>query len=267
MFFFESRIADCYLSLMDVSVHSTPDGSSAKFMQRPSLGRVVRLFEYQGRSSSGSTGSPSLSPVLSGPMPRSTRPSTRSVSRRSSRLRCSREAGERRAASPWSSPRTRPGRRPPGSMELRIGGEKPSALLLEKRRPDPRGDVPLGNPRQGDAELRDIGARVGGVEVESMQGKIIEPVPVDGLKAMGRQVGCLPDGPLGARTRPSSSDILMDLERLSREEECELAEINPLAITARWVHGRPRLKDNPRRQRPLQAPRVLAAAPRGPPGG
>jgi succinyl-CoA synthetase beta subunit len=69
------------------------------------------------------------------------------------------------------------------------------------------------------------------VDVESMQGKIIEPVPLGGLsleaaKSFAFKMNLL--GPL----EDQFVRILMDLERLCREEECELVEVNPLAVDA-----------------------------------
>ena len=67
-------------------------------------------------------------------------------------------------------------------MGLRIGGEKPSSLLIEKATPH-REEMYLSiTLDRGIRSFVIIGARVGGVDVEAMQGKIIEPVPVEGLR-------------------------------------------------------------------------------------
>ncbi len=114
-------------------------------------------------------------------------------------------------------------------LELRIGGEKPSAIILERvspRREEMYLSVALDRGRRSFVV---IGARVGGVDVESMQGKVIEPIPVEGLtQASAGSVASLMN--LSGRLEEQFIRILVDLERLSREEECELAEINPLAV-------------------------------------
>ncbi|MGD0638326.1 MAG: ATP-grasp domain-containing protein, partial [Nitrososphaerales archaeon] len=114
--------------------------------------------------------------------------------------------------------------------QLRIGGETPSALLLEKAAPL-REEMYLSiTLDRGTRSFVVIAARVGGVDVESMQGKIIEPVPVDGLKEWAaKSVGFRMN--LWGQDEARFVRILTDLERLCRELECELAEINPLAIT------------------------------------
>ena len=115
-------------------------------------------------------------------------------------------------------------------MELRIGGEKPSALLLERAAPH-REEMYLSVSLDRDKRsFVVIAARVGGMDVESLGGKIIEPIPVGGLaretaEAVASRMG-LPAGLSEHFVR-----LLKDLERLSREEECELVEVNPLAIT------------------------------------
>ena len=115
-------------------------------------------------------------------------------------------------------------------MELRIGGEKPDALLIERaspRREEMYLSVTLDRGRRSFVV---IGARVGGMDVESMQGKVIEPVPLEGLPpAAAKSIAFRMNiwGPLEEKFLP----VLIALEKLSREEECELAEINPLAVT------------------------------------
>lgn len=114
-------------------------------------------------------------------------------------------------------------------MGLRIGGEKPSSLLIEKATPH-REEMYLSvTLDRGIGSFVVIGARVGGVDVESMQGKIIEPIPADGLREpMAKSFAFRMN--LWGQDEAQFVRILMDLERLSREEECELAEVNPLAI-------------------------------------
>jgi succinyl-CoA synthetase beta subunit len=116
-------------------------------------------------------------------------------------------------------------------MQLRIGGELPSCLLLEKATPlreEMYLSVALDRGRRCYVV---IGARVGGVDVESMQGKIIDPVAPGGLTMEAAKTFAFKMnlwGPL----EEQFVRILMDLERLCREEECELVEVNPLAVDA-----------------------------------
>lgn len=114
-------------------------------------------------------------------------------------------------------------------MELRIGGEKPSALLLEKATPHGEEMYLSVTLDRGKRCFVVIGGRLGGVDVESMQGKVIEPVPIGGLgrplaEPMAAEMG------LTGEQGEQLVSIAMDLERLSREEECELVEVNPLAM-------------------------------------
>jgi succinyl-CoA synthetase beta subunit len=114
--------------------------------------------------------------------------------------------------------------------QLRIGGERPSSLLVERATPI-REEMYLSiTLDRGTRSFVIIGARVGGVDVESMQGKIMEPVPVDGLKEWAAKSVAFRMN-LWGQDEAQFVRILMDLERLCREEECELAEINPLAIS------------------------------------
>ena len=74
-----------------------------------------------------------------------------------------------------------------------------------------------------------IAARSGGVEVESLEGKMIEPIPVDGLPSgFPSKVASKLD--LTGNTSEQFQKILRAMETLSREQDCELVEINPLAV-------------------------------------
>lgn len=114
-------------------------------------------------------------------------------------------------------------------MQFEIGGEKPRALLLEKSIPH-REEMYLSIAL--DRESRSfvvIGARVGGVDVESLQGKVFEPIPVTGLSEMAAKSVAFRMNIWG-ELENKFVPILLNLERLAREEECELVEINPLAV-------------------------------------
>ncbi|MDG6916137.1 MAG: acetate--CoA ligase family protein [Nitrososphaerota archaeon] len=112
---------------------------------------------------------------------------------------------------------------------LSIGGEKPASLLIEEGYPHDREMYLSVTLDRGERSFVAIAAAAGGVEVESMKGKVIRKVPVEGIDA-GFAAGMASE--LGLPPRESSQfvKILLSLERLAREKECELAEINPLAV-------------------------------------
>ena len=112
---------------------------------------------------------------------------------------------------------------------LSIGGEKPSAILVEEAYAhDSEMYVSITLDR-GDRAFVTIAAIAGGIEVESMAGKVIRKIPLDGIDAdFAAEVASLLalKGVQAARF----NEILLSLERLAREKECELAEINPVAV-------------------------------------
>lgn len=112
---------------------------------------------------------------------------------------------------------------------LRIGGEKPTALLVEEGYPHDSEMYLSVTLDRGERSFVAIGARAGGVEVESLSGKVIRKVPVDGIDdkfAEDVASELRLEGSLAAQF----AKILLSLERLAREKECELAEINPIAV-------------------------------------
>lgn len=117
-------------------------------------------------------------------------------------------------------------------MELDIGGERPSALLAEEAFPHEREMYLSVTLDRGERSFVVIASEAGGVDVESLAGKVVEKIPVRGLDPIEA-------GDVAGKTgipndeRTTFVRILMNLERLSREEECELAEINPLAVGTR----------------------------------
>jgi len=116
-------------------------------------------------------------------------------------------------------------------LGLKIGGEPTRALLVEEPA-DHRDEMYLSvSLNRGRREFVALASKSGGTEVESQaKGAMVElPVPLDGLtegdaSALGAMLG------LQGTTASEFRTILIRLERLSREEECELAEINPLAV-------------------------------------
>jgi succinyl-CoA synthetase beta subunit len=114
-------------------------------------------------------------------------------------------------------------------FSLPIGGEKPSALLVEEAYPHDSEMYLSVSLDRGDRAFVTIAALAGGVDVESMSGKVIRKIPLEGIdEKFAAEVAALlklPQGRSGQFVK-----ILLSLERLAREKECELTEINPLAV-------------------------------------
>ena len=114
-------------------------------------------------------------------------------------------------------------------FNLAIGGEKPGSLLVEEAYPHDSEMYLSVTLDRGDRSFVTIGASAGGVDVESMSGKVIRKVPLEGIDdRFASEVAVLLKLPAGQAAQ--FVRILLSLERLSREKECELAEINPLAV-------------------------------------
>jgi succinyl-CoA synthetase beta subunit len=116
-------------------------------------------------------------------------------------------------------------------FNLSIGGEKPISVLVEESYPHQSELYLSVSLDRGERSFVVIAASAGGIDVESLSGKVIRKVPFEGInEQFAREVAAL----VGLR-EPSAGQfvtILLALERLSREKECELAEINPLAVGA-----------------------------------
>jgi succinyl-CoA synthetase beta subunit len=111
---------------------------------------------------------------------------------------------------------------------LSIGGEKPRAILVEEAYPHDEEMYLSITLDRGDRAFVAIAAAAGGIDVESMSGKVIRRVPLEGIdEKFATEVAALLG--LGEQEAKQYVDILLSLERLAREKECELAEINPLA--------------------------------------
>ncbi|MDE1852677.1 MAG: acetate--CoA ligase family protein [Thaumarchaeota archaeon] len=114
-------------------------------------------------------------------------------------------------------------------FDLSIGGEKPGSLLVEEAYPHDSEMYLSVSLDRGDRAFVTIAASAGGVDVESMTGKVIRKVPLEGIDAsFASEVA--DQLKLNQAQAPQFVRILLSLERLSREKECELAEINPLAV-------------------------------------
>ena len=114
-------------------------------------------------------------------------------------------------------------------FELPIGGERPACLLVEGAFSAEREMYLSVTLDRGERSFVVISASAGGVEVESMSGKVIRKITLDGIGgALAEEVAGLVG--LEGDTKAQFVKILLSLDRLSREKECELAEINPVAI-------------------------------------
>ncbi len=118
-------------------------------------------------------------------------------------------------------------------LGISVGGEPTSALLVEELC-EHSGEMYLSiSLDRGRREFVALASRSGGTEIDATAraGMVESPVPLDGLTgeaslAMSASLG------LEGRTSSEFISILLDLERLCREEECELTEVNPLAVGA-----------------------------------
>ncbi len=116
-------------------------------------------------------------------------------------------------------------------FNLSIGGEKTSALLVEEAFPHEKEMYVSVTLDRGERAFVVIATASGGIEVESVASKSVRKIPLTGIDAqfaaeVAHEVG------LKGPQADQFSRILLDLERLAREKECELAEINPLAVDA-----------------------------------
>ncbi len=114
-------------------------------------------------------------------------------------------------------------------FDLAIGGEKPKVILVEEAYPHDSEMYLSVSLDRGDRAFVTIAAAAGGIDVESMAGKVIRKVPLDGIdEQFAAEVATLLK--LQGSQASQFTGILLSLERLAREKECELAEINPLAV-------------------------------------
>jgi len=112
---------------------------------------------------------------------------------------------------------------------MTISGEKPGSLLLEEAYTHDRELYLSVTLDRGERAFVAIAAMAGGIDVESLSGKVIRRVPLEGIDMpFAANVASL----LNLQGQPALqfSMTLLALERLAREKECELAEINPLAM-------------------------------------
>ena len=112
---------------------------------------------------------------------------------------------------------------------LAIGGEKPASILVEESYPHQSELYLSVSLDRGERAFVAIAAAAGGVDVESLSDKVIRRVPLEGIDESFAGEVTTKLG-LSGPTAGQFTKILLRLEQLSREKECELAEINPLAV-------------------------------------
>ncbi len=114
-------------------------------------------------------------------------------------------------------------------LKLPIGGELPTGVLVEESFPHKRELYLSVTLDRGERAFVTIASAAGGIEVESMSGKVVRRIPLEGVDAgFAGEVSSLVG--LQGREAEQFASVLVRLDRLSREKDCELAEINPLAI-------------------------------------
>ena len=117
-------------------------------------------------------------------------------------------------------------------MNLEIGGERPSSVLVEVSVPHKTEMYLSITLDRGARAFVVISSKAGGVDVESLRGRVMQKISNKGItKAQAQSVAKKLH--LSGEERERFSRIVANLERLAREKECELAEINPLAVTKR----------------------------------
>ncbi len=115
---------------------------------------------------------------------------------------------------------------------LSIGGERPSSILVEEAFAHEKEMYLSVTLDRGERAFVAIASGAGGVDVESMAGKVVRKIPLSGIDSAfaGEVAKALS---LTGTQYSQFSTVLLELERMAREKECELAEINPLAVDSR----------------------------------
>src|SRR5438128_8990819 len=108
-------------------------------------------------------------------------------------------------------------------MNLEIGGERPSSVLVEASVPHQAEMYLSITLDRGARAFVVISSKAGGVEVESLKGRVVRKISNRGItKAEARSVAKKLH--LSGEKRGRFLRILANLERLSREKEGELAD-------------------------------------------
>jgi len=119
----------------------------------------------------------------------------------------------------------------PQVLDMEIKGERARAILLEKMAEIKRELYLSLFLNRSKRCYTVIASSEGGVEIESVKSQIIREVGMGNVDAeTASQVAS--DMQLEGESADQLADILQKLSRLTVEKEAELAEINPLAVTA-----------------------------------
>jgi succinyl-CoA synthetase beta subunit len=115
-------------------------------------------------------------------------------------------------------------------LSLSISGEKPSAILVEKAVRHGKEYYLSLTLDRGERSFVLIASPEGGVDVESLATKIVRKIPNSGLddKTAEEVASFLSEK---EDEREKIKGIVLSLEKMEREKECELAEVNPLCMT------------------------------------
>jgi succinyl-CoA synthetase beta subunit len=112
-------------------------------------------------------------------------------------------------------------------FSLSISGEKPKSLLIERAIPHSIEYYLSITLDRGERSFVIIASPEGGIDVESVRVKIVKKIQTEGLDLRtAEEVANFLSS--DKKEREKITEIIIALERLQREKECELAEINPL---------------------------------------
>ncbi len=198
-------------------------------IQRAGAALKVRLFEYQAKELFRSYGLPIPKSILAGDV-QSVLSAFRAL-KPPVALKAQVLAGGRGKAGGIAIVDSEPDaeREARRIFSLSISGEKPASLLVEEAYPHSSEMYLSVTLDRGERAFVAIASAAGGVEVESMAGKVVRRIPLEGMdQAFAAEVASLLK--LQGATSSQFSSMLLALEKLAREKECELAEINPLAV-------------------------------------
>lgn len=110
-------------------------------------------------------------------------------------------------------------------LSLNISGEKPRAILVEKAIKHEKEYYISISLDRGQRSFVLIASREGGIDVESLETKLVKKIPINGIDYdLAETISSY----LDQTATDKITNIVLSLERLHREKDCELVEINPL---------------------------------------
>jgi succinyl-CoA synthetase beta subunit len=201
----------------------------ARFIEQSRAGLSVRLFEYQAKDLFRSYGIPTLQSVLAQDASSAVAAFTKlggSVALKAQVLAGGRgKAGGIAIVDSAEKADSEAAR----ILGMSISGEKPSGLLVEEAYPHDSEMYLSVSLDRGERAFVTIATGSGGIDVESTSGKVVRKIPLAGIDLpFAREVASLLK--LFGGQADEFCSILLGLERMAREKECELAEVNPLAV-------------------------------------